>query len=188
MSTVPTESTRTVLFKSAIGWCSLTHVDRVLTRVGMGQPSRQAAFEALAADGRLPVRASDAERPWIAQLQAYLSGKLDPATRAPIDFLNYPIDQSWMTDFQRRCINACRRIPVGQTISYGELAEQIDCPRGTRAVGGVMRGNRTPLIVPCHRVVRAGGGLGGFTSPQGVSLKQRLLTMERDLVATIADA
>ncbi len=176
---------RTVLFKSAIGWCSLSHADGVLTGISMGQPNRQAAFEKLMEAGRAPVRANGIERPMVEQLKAYLNGQPDPKSGRPIGFLDWNIDQSWMTDFQRRCVDECRRIPFGQTVSYGELAAKIGSPRGARAVGGVMRTNRTPLLIPCHRVVRSGGGLGGFTSPQGVSLKSRLLTMERELLGSV---
>ena len=87
-----------------------------------------------------------------------------------------------MTVFQKSVVAACRRIPSGDTISYGGLAAQIGRPGAARAVGTVMRKNAFPIIVPCHRVVAA-GGLGGFTGPQGVSTKVQLQAVEKIRVA-----
>ncbi len=89
------------------------------------------------------------------------------------------LDLSHLTDFQQRVVTICRTIPAGETISYGQLATLAGVPGGARAVGNVMRTNRFPLIVPCHRVVGSNGRLCGFTSPQGISMKERLLQMEK---------
>ncbi len=73
---------------------------------------------------------------------------------------------------------ACRRIPWGQTRSYAQLAAVAGRPGAARAVGSVMAKNRVPLVVPCHRVIASSGQLGGYSAPQGLSLKRRLLAME----------
>ena len=75
-------------------------------------------------------------------------------------------------------IHQCRLIPYGQVLTYGELAERAGSPRAARAVGNVMRTNRFPLIVPCHRVVGAAGALGGYSAPTGLKMKRRLLRLE----------
>jgi O-6-methylguanine DNA methyltransferase len=80
------------------------------------------------------------------------------------------------TPFQVRVWQQLTRIPFGGTQSYGEIAEGIGQPGSFRAVGNANGKNRLPLIVPCHRVVAAGGKLGGFTG--GVGLKKRLLEHE----------
>ena len=80
------------------------------------------------------------------------------------------------TDFQRRVWQQLRSIPFGRTISYGELAEQIDAPAAFRAVGNANGRNCLPVFVPCHRVLAAGGKIGGFTG--GLGLKKRLLAHE----------
>ncbi len=85
------------------------------------------------------------------------------------------------TAFQRAVIDHCRRIPRGEVLTYGQLAERAGYPRSARAVGNVMATNRVPLIVPCHRVVGAGGNLGGFSAPQGLQMKRRLLRLEGSL-------
>ncbi|XP_003729728.2 methylated-DNA--protein-cysteine methyltransferase [Strongylocentrotus purpuratus] len=69
-------------------------------------------------------------------------------------------------------------VPAGQTVTYGELAAMLDNPKGARAVGGAMRNNPTPLVVPCHRVLGSGGKLGGFMSDKGIVLKEWLLKHE----------
>ncbi|MFL6448081.1 MAG: methylated-DNA--[protein]-cysteine S-methyltransferase [Bryobacteraceae bacterium] len=80
------------------------------------------------------------------------------------------------TDFQCRVWEQLRLIPFGSTISYGDLAEQIDAPAAFRAVGNANGRNCLPVFIPCHRVLAAGGKLGGFTG--GIGLKKRLLAHE----------
>jgi len=73
---------------------------------------------------------------------------------------------------------AARQIPYGETRSYGDLARRIGRPDAARAVATAMSKNRIPLIVPCHRVTYADGSPGGFSAPDGVELKQRMLRLE----------
>lgn len=87
-----------------------------------------------------------------------------------------PVDWSVYTPFQRRVLQVVQRIPRGRTLSYGEVAVLAECPGGARAAGGALGSNRTLLVVPCHRVVRSDGTLGGFTG--GLSWKVALLRME----------
>jgi AraC family transcriptional regulator of adaptative response/methylated-DNA-[protein]-cysteine methyltransferase len=81
------------------------------------------------------------------------------------------------TAFQKRVWDALMRIPAGQTRSYADLAASLDAPRGARAVARACAGNRVAVIVPCHRVVRGDGSLGGYR--WGLPLKQRVLERER---------
>lgn len=96
----------------------------------------------------------------------------------PVVLDNIPVALDHLSPFQRRVVRACRAIPYGATRSYGEVAAAAGSAGAARAVGQVMASNRTPLIVPCHRVVAAGGKLGGFSAPQGLTLKKRLLAIE----------
>lgn len=83
------------------------------------------------------------------------------------------------TPFGQSVIATCRAIPPGTTRSYGELAAAAGSPRASRAVGQLMARNRLPLLIPCHRVIAADGGLGGYSAGAGLPLKQRLLELER---------
>jgi methylated-DNA-[protein]-cysteine S-methyltransferase len=86
------------------------------------------------------------------------------------------LDWSFTTDFQHRVLEACTRIPFGATASYGALAAAVDRPGAARAVGGALGANPIAIVVPCHRVIRSGGELGGFGG--GTDTKAWLLTHE----------
>jgi methylated-DNA-[protein]-cysteine S-methyltransferase len=79
--------------------------------------------------------------------------------------------------FDLKVWEAVQRIPLGETRSYQEIAHEVGNPRGCRAVGGANRRNPIPLLIPCHRVIRKDGGLGGFSS--GVEIKEWLLRFEQ---------
>lgn len=80
------------------------------------------------------------------------------------------------TPFQLAVWGALRKIPYGQTISYGELAARIGNPKASRAVGSANGANQIPIVIPCHRVIAAGGKLGGFGG--GLPVKEALLALE----------
>jgi AraC family transcriptional regulator of adaptative response/methylated-DNA-[protein]-cysteine methyltransferase len=87
-----------------------------------------------------------------------------------------PFDLSAGTEFQQRVWNALRRIALGQTNSYAEIAAAIGQPKATRAVGGACGANPVPVLIPCHRVLAANKGLGGFSG--GLDWKRKLLARE----------
>jgi methylated-DNA-[protein]-cysteine S-methyltransferase len=88
------------------------------------------------------------------------------------------LDLSGVPAFHRVVYEACRRIPFGETASYAELAKRVGNPRAARAVGQAMSRNPIPLVIPCHRVLRADGSIGGFSSPRGLAQKRQLLALE----------
>ena len=90
------------------------------------------------------------------------------------------------TEFQRTVWAELRRIPFGETISYGELAARIGKPSASRAVGAANGCNLTPIVVPCHRVIGSNGRLTGYGG--GLPTKQALLDLERRMVAEAAPA
>ena len=92
-------------------------------------------------------------------------------------FFSVPIDLSGTPDFQRRVLEAAKRIPFGEARPYAWIAERIGHPLAVRAVGTALGRNPVPLIVPCHRVWRSDGGLGGYLF--GGELKRRLAELER---------
>ncbi|MDX6512977.1 MAG: methylated-DNA-[protein]-cysteine S-methyltransferase, partial [Gaiellaceae bacterium] len=96
-------------------------------------------------------------------------------------FDDVELDLDWCTDFQRRLAEALRAVPWGEVVTYAELAALAGRPSAPRAAGTFCAQNRFPLLLPCHRVVAA-GGLGGYGS-LGLGYKRRLLALEgrRDL-------
>lgn len=103
-------------------------------------------------------------------LAAYLTGEA-------VDFSVIDPDLEGMPDFVKRTLTMCRQIPRGRVITYGGLAAVVGAPRAARAVGGAMAVNPFALVIPCHRVVRSGGVLGGFGGG-GQAMKRRLLEQE----------
>lgn len=79
--------------------------------------------------------------------------------------------------FRRRVLQECARIPFGATSTYRQMAVAAGSPRAFRAAGGALGSNPVPIVVPCHRVLASGGGLGGYTG--GLERKRTLLAIER---------
>lgn len=94
----------------------------------------------------------------------------------PDDFLDVDLDLDGVTDFEQALTDALRRVPRGETVTYGELAALAGRPRAQRAAGTFCAHNRFGLVVPCHRVVAA-DGIGSYGS-LGVEYKRRLLELE----------
>ncbi len=158
-------------FRSRLGWIAILGSGQTLKALTFGHATADAAVGAL--DARL---VSDARRRcWndalVRKLQAYACG-------VEVTFGDVEIDSGEYTRFQRKAIRACRRIPWGATVSYGELALRAGYPGAARAVGNCMAGNRIPLVIPCHRVLGADGRLHGYSGLGGPAMKRRLLELE----------
>jgi len=93
-----------------------------------------------------------------------------------VDFADVAIEADGWTAFQRDIVAAMRRVPYGEVVSYSDLARLAGHPRAQRAAGTVCAGNRFPLVVPCHRIVSA-GGLGSYPG-LGIDYKRRMLALE----------
>jgi len=96
-----------------------------------------------------------------------------------------PVDLARAGPFEREVLQALLRIPAGQVRTYGEIARALGDPGAARAVGAACARNPLPLLIPCHRVVRSDGGLGGYSLRGGVELKRRLLEGEGALVSLL---
>lgn len=97
----------------------------------------------------------------------------------PDDLLSLPLDDADVPDLYRRIYAYTRAIPPGETRTYGEVAKAMGDPLLARAVGQAMGRNPWPIIVPCHRVLAAGGKTGGFSAPGGVDTKFKILVIEQ---------
>jgi len=119
---------------------------------------------------------SEDNREWknlIHKVKEYYTGK-------KIDFTDSRLNLDNYTNFQKKVLQTVKKIPYGEIRSYKEAAEAADYPRAYRAVGNTMKNNPLPLIVPCHRVIKSDGSLGGFSAEGGINLKQKMLALEND--------
>lgn len=134
-----------------------------ITRLALGR--RRAGGAPAAAGGRIGPLLGLARL----ELAEYLAGERS--------FFTVPLDLSGVPPFERSALEVAARIPYGEVRSYKWIAEQLGQPAAARAVGGAMAGNPVPIIVPCHRVVRSDGGLGGYSF--GLVRKETFLDLER---------
>jgi methylated-DNA-[protein]-cysteine S-methyltransferase len=109
--------------------------------------------------------------------------RLDPVARELDEYFagrrtafDLPVDWALVAPFGRRVLRATAAIPFGATASYAEVAASAGSPRGSRAAGNALGANPVPIVVPCHRVLRSGGALGGYTG--GLHRKEALLRIE----------
>lgn len=162
------------MFSSRLGWVAAAWLEDRLCALTFGHRDPQKAMAALR-PSKVIEEADVSDTPAIddfaRRVQAYADGNQD-------DFTDVPIVLNGLTDFQQRVIRECRRIPYGHTLAYGELAERAGSPNAARAVGSVMARNRIALVIPCHRVVASAGKLGGYSAPDGIRMKTRLLELE----------
>jgi methylated-DNA-[protein]-cysteine S-methyltransferase len=118
----------------------------------------------------------DAMAAWRMALQEYFAGE-----RTGFDL---DVDLSVLSDFEKSVLETARTIPYGEVIPYAELARRIQKPGASRAVGNALGHNPIAIVVPCHRVVRSDGSLGGYTG--GVEYKRKLLAIEGRLDLLLA--
>lgn len=156
--------------RTPIGVCGVCvgarGVRRVLLPVGGGVRALERALRRLAPDGRRDRRRCRAS---VAAVSRFFRGGRPGAVR---------LDLSRATSIERAIYAALRRVPPGRVLSYSGLARRIGRPRAARAVGRALGRNPLPLLIPCHRVVRADGTPGGFSCAGGVKMKQKLLALE----------
>jgi methylated-DNA-[protein]-cysteine S-methyltransferase len=148
-----------------------------LVAVELPEAGAIAADEAAAdAEGSELAKASGPDRTalerWVSQLEAYFRGE-----RLGWSLQEISLEALAFSPFAQAVCVALLSVPPGETVSYGELAEMAGYPRAARAVGNVMAANPIPVVVPCHRVIRADGSLGNYGDDP--TWKGRLLEHER---------
>jgi methylated-DNA-[protein]-cysteine S-methyltransferase len=142
--------------------------DAGLVRVRFRQSEAAFVSELERQLGVKPVRSTAQTADVVSQLRAYFAGR-----RRRFDV---PVDLSYVTPFVRRVLTATMQVPAGNLVSYGDIARRIGQPRGSRAVGQALGRNPIPIVIPCHRVIASGGGIGGYGG--GIAMKKRLLRLE----------
>jgi methylated-DNA-[protein]-cysteine S-methyltransferase len=161
------------LFETAIGWAGLAWNERGL--VGVHLPEREPERTRRSFERRFPDAVEAAPNAWVADLiegvRALMRGEKPDLADAPLDLARVP-------EFNARVYEIARRIPPGETLTYGEIANQLGDRLLARDVGAALGQNPWPIVVPCHRVTAAGGKLGGFSAPGGARTKLKLLAIE----------
>lgn len=161
-----------VVEDSPVGRLLLAATPHGLVRVEFGGGERVLDELAAAVSPRvvrLPRRLDEARR----QLDEYFAGE-----RRRFEL---PLDRQLSHGYRRTVLEALSEVPYGHTVSYKDLAERTGNPRASRAVGTAMATNPLPIVVPCHRVLRSGGALGGYGG--GVDTKVWLLRLEGALLS-----
>ena len=155
--------------RSPVGPLLVAGTDEGLLRI-VFTDSETALREDLARRGvaRPLVRSPERLAAAAAQLEDYFAGR-----RRAFDLR---ADLRLVTPFQRRVLEATGAIPAGSVSTYGEIARGIGQPRASRAVGQALGHNPVPIVIPCHRVLGGGGGIGGYTG--GLEIKRKLLEIE----------
>lgn len=161
------------LFDTPIGCCGIAWDGDTIEGVQLPEPRADDTRRRLhdqfdgATEGTPPPAIQDA----IDRMVASLRGEAD-------DLADVPLDLAALPPFRRKVLEVVRTIPAGETLSYGEVALAAGSPGAARAVGQALGRNPYPIVIPCHRVLGAGGRIGGFTATGGVSVKAKMLASE----------
>jgi methylated-DNA-[protein]-cysteine S-methyltransferase len=161
------------LFDTAIGRCGVAWSDRGLVGVQLPEAGDMATRERMLQ--RFPAAA---ERPPPPQVRLAIDGIVALLQGEPSDLSAIALDMEGVAPFHRRVYEVARTIPPGKTLAYGEVAARLGAAGAARAVGQALGHNPFPIVVPCHRVVAAGGKIGGFSAHGGTATKRRMLAIE----------
>jgi len=159
---------RYTVMDSVLGGVLVARTEKGVCAVLLDEPARLADDLAAEFPGAALLRDDEALRPWASSIVEAVAGRAVNA-EVPLDLYG--------TDFQRRVWAELQRVPLGETATYAQIAERIGRPTATRAVANACGSNHAAVVVPCHRVVRSDGGLGGYK--WGVERKRALLAEER---------
>ena len=162
-----------LLFDTPVGTCALVWGAGGI--VGAALPEGGDAALRARLRRRFPAAREGAPTPAVQHAIERVRGLLGGARD---DLADIALDLSAVAPFERRVYAIARAIPPGNTLTYGEVAARLGEPHAARAVGQALGANPIPILVPCHRVLAAGGKSGGFSAPGGTRTKLRLLEIE----------
>lgn len=162
------------VFETEMGFCAIAWSVAGIARFQLPVKSAEAAERLIRrrAPGAEPGAPPEPVAAVIEAAKRYFRGE-------ELDFSHVPLDLAGVNPFFVKIYAALRRVRWGATTTYGALASEIGAPReAARDVGEAMAKNPAPLIIPCHRVLAAGGRIGGFSAPGGSATKMRMLGLE----------
>ena len=163
------------LFQTSLGWAGVAATSRGIRAVVLPDKEKHAVERTLLSS-LFGVGSSDGSELLVALVLEKAVHVLQHCFAGERISFDLPLDLTSGTPFQQAVWRAALQIPFGEVRSYAWAAKRIGNPRASRAVGRALGANPIPIIVPCHRVVRSAGGLGGYSG--GLGLKRKLLDLE----------
>lgn len=164
------------LFPTPLGHCGIAWNEHALTCVNLPEQ------DALATRARMARRFPDCREgpppPFVQEAIAAITALLEGHPPEPRDLTHLPLDMEGVPPFHQRVYELARRIPPGATLTYGEVAQRLGEPGAARAVGQALGANPFAPVVPCHRVLGAQTGAGGFSAHGGLQTKLKMLEIE----------
>lgn len=159
------------IFRTRWGWFGVLGCDAGLVRTQLADTEKAAVENRLLQGIEGAKQNKTAFSILKTKILDYYEGKF-------VDFDNVNVDLAAFTPFQRKVLASLRTVRYGNKVSYGQLACMAGSPRAARAIGSVMAANPVPLVIPCHRVIRADGTVGMFTATGDINTKIRMLNIE----------
>ena len=171
------------IFETAIGWAGIAWGEQGL--IGAHLPERDQEIARRSFLRKFP----DAqESPVPAELAGVIEGIRALMRGEKVDLSGAPLDIGRVPEFNAKVYEIARKIPAGETLTYGQIAVKLGDRLLAKDVGAALGKNPWPIVVPCHRVTAAGGKLGGFSARGGADTKLKLLQIEGAAAATTAQA
>jgi len=161
-----------VIFNTKWGYFGLVGTEYALYRTQLPGPKPEKIKSRLLKNFHHPQLDKTFLRTLQEKITAYFEGACVNFSR------DIPLILDGFSSFGISVLTACRTIEFGQTLTYGQLAKKSGRPNASRAVGSTLAKNPLPLIIPCHRIIRSDGKLGGFSAPGGILLKKKMLELE----------
>ena len=164
------------LFPTPLGFCGIAWNQQALTCVQLPEADEAATRRRMTR--RFPENAEGPPPPFVLEAIAAITALLEGHPPEPQDLTHLPLDMEGVPPFHQRVYELTRRIPPGATLTYGEVAQRLGEPGAARAVGQALGANPFAPVVPCHRVLGAQTGTGGFSAHGGLQTKLKMLEIE----------
>ncbi len=164
------------LFPTRLGCCGIAWNVRALTGVQLPEADEAATRRRMAR--RFPEQTEGVPPPFVQEAIAAITALLEGQPTEPRDLSHLPLDMEGVPPFHQRVYALTRHIQPGETLTYGEVAQRLVEPGAARAVGQALGANPYAPVVPCHRVLGAQTGTGGFSAHGGLQTKLKLLEIE----------
>ena len=158
------------ILKTSLGWCGIIYGRHGLIKIYLPGMKKEKLKKNIHSYNKSIVEHTGKIKILARNICSYFKGK---NVR-----LNLPVDMKTMTEFEKKVYKQAMKISFGKVKSYKWLAEKAGIPNGARAVGNALSKNPVPLIIPCHRVIKSDGRLGGFSAPGGILIKRKMLSIE----------